>query len=387
MKKVAVLLPAMRIGGAEKIFLNFLPYLMKRYDITLILNRIEGELLKLLPKELKILEDPLWDFMQIVKFDLSRFNIIGLLKDLKYYVTFKKKGNLENNYRYLIKRSPSLKNKYDVAISYVANVSTQVFCLSDRIDAKIKIAWIHGETTQIYDTKLFDGIYATFNRIFCVSKVTKEHFIGRFNSCCENTDIYYNPINKDSIIKKSIEPYKKIFSENLCNILTVGRFSPEKGLDMIPPIIKILQNKKYHVLWTIIGDGPQYNDIVESAVNLGVIDSIVFLGAVLNPYPYIKNCDIYIQPSYEEGYSTTICEAGILGKAIIGTKTSGGIREQITDNESGMLANPNPEDLAEKIIYLIDKPEQKRKIENEVLQIDFSNRNEIIKLERIINES
>ena len=93
----------------------------------------------------------------------------------------------------------------------------------------------------------------------------------------------------------------------------------------------------------------------------------------------MKACDIYVQPSYTEGYSTTICEAGILGKAIIGTKPSGGIHDQIEDGESGMIVDAKADSIAKAIEQLIDDPSLKVKFERNIQQKDFSGKGEIKK--------
>lgn len=74
-KHIAILLPAMRMGGAEKICLNFLEFLKSDYQLTLILNKKEGELLDNVPSCINIIEDTLFDFIDIVKKDIKELNI------------------------------------------------------------------------------------------------------------------------------------------------------------------------------------------------------------------------------------------------------------------------------------------------------------------------
>lgn len=386
MKKLALMLPAMRTGGAEKVALNFLPHLQKYFDVTLVLNQVEGELLNEVESSMPIVEDRLLDYYEILKEDLRHIRLTYLFKDFLYYIRVKSKWNQEENYRYLINRTPALDYKFDVAISYVANVSTQIFSIIDRTNADVKIAWIHGETTQLKDTNLFQELFVRFDKIFVVSAASAKHFIERFPMCATKTEVFYNYINKDIIIKKAEEPMDISYSDSYINIVSVGRLSPEKGFDMIPEIVFILKKKNYNVRWYIIGEGP-VRKIIEEKKRLYSLDNNIFcLGNKKNPYPYIKNCDIYVQPSYEEGYSTTICEAGILGKAIVGTKTSGGIREQISDGTSGLLADPTPQDLAKKIDLLIKDKELKSIILKNIKKTDFSHDNEIHKLSFLTNK-
>lgn len=386
MKRVAILLPAMRMGGAEKICLNFLDDITKFYEVTLILTIKEGELLTSVPDCVKIIEDKLLSFKEIVKKDLKSFSIKYLLKDFIYYLKVKTGNDNEYNYRYLINRTPKVKIHYDCAISYVANVSTQVFCLADRIDADMKVAWIHGETTEIKNTALFSEIYMKFNKIYAVSSVTRNHFVERFADCSEITDVYYNPISAENIIKKSNEKLTILFDENVFNIITVGRLSPEKGMNMIPEIVRKLIDAGSDICWYIVGDGPEREHIQQLIRKYNVVNNVQMVGNQNNPYPFIKKADLYVQPSYEEGYSTTICEAGILGKPIVGTTTSGGIREQINDGINGILAEPNVNDLTKKILMLINNEELRNTYIENIQLVDFSHKNEIYKLLKLLGE-
>lgn len=387
MKSVALMLPAMRMGGAEKIALNFLSELCKYYDVTIILNKREGELLSLIPENIPVIEDPIIDFKKLFLDDIRHIRLSKLFQDALYYYRIKTQWCPERNYRYIIDRTPPIRKKFDIAIAYVANVSTQIFSICDRVNAELKIAWIHGETTQLKDTQLFSSCYRTFDHIFTVSKASHCHFVNRFPECSGITSVYYNPINKEEILRKSLEYDSDCsFDEKYTNIVTVGRFSTEKGFDMIPEIVRKLTDSGFNIRWYIIGDGPLMGRIQKLGINEKVDDRIFFLGSRLNPYPFIKACDIYVQPSYEEGYSTTICEAGILGKAIVGTTTSGGIREQIEDGLNGILSDPTPGHLAQKISLLIQDKKLLDSIVQEVRHVDFVHTNEIVKLNSLILE-
>lgn len=380
MKKLALLLPAMRMGGAEKIAINFLKDLTKYYEVTLILNKKEGELLKLVPRNVEVLEDRLLSFTEVLKRDLKRFKIGNLFKDAIYYFKVKFKRDKERNYRYLVGRTPSVNRHFDVAIGYVANVSTQIFCLADRISANKKIAWIHGETTELKDVRLYQGCYKSFDKIFAVSEVTRRHFVEKFPSCESLTSVYYNPINVNEIVERSKDCCGDEIKQDALTVVSVGRVTPEKGFDMLPTIVAILKDRGLRLQWYLVGDGSELVSIKRKTQEMGLSNDIIFTGTKENPYPYVRQCDIYVQPSYEEGYSTTICEAGILGKAVIGTTTSGGICEQVVEGESALLASPTPEDIANKIEYLAKNPQEKQRLEENIKKIDFSHTNEIYKL-------
>jgi len=379
-KRIVFLLPAMRMGGAEKVALPLLKKLMLEYDVTVALNIKEGELLDQLSDNLKVEVDRLWSFVDVVRHDLRHLSVGYLLKDFLYYLNVKTGKNSEQNYRYLVSRSPWQLGHFDIAIGYVANISTQIFSLSDRVDAVKKIAWIHGETNDLKNVPLFKSIYRTFDKIYCVSKISRAHFVEKYPACDNNCAVFYNLIDKEAVLAGAEAQRTVQFDNNSFNILSVGRLSHEKGFDMVPKILRILSDRKIHAKWYLIGDGTGRKGIIESAKALGVEDRLVMLGTLTNPYPYMKACDLYVQPSYEEGYSTTICEVGILGKAIVGTTSSGGIYEQVEDGISSVLVAPTPETLAEAIEDLINNPEKRALLEINVKQGNYCHNEQIAPL-------
>ncbi len=377
MKKLALMLPAMRMGGAEIAALNFLPCLMKHFEVTVVLNKLEGELLNRLPEGIRVIEDRLLDFKTVVRYDVTHFRIKWLIRDIRYYTNVKKNRKKDENYRYLISRTPYLSEHFDIAIGYVANVSTQIFSLADRTSADIKIAWIHGETSELHDTELFNRIYMGFDRIYAVSKKTREHFLDRFPGCREKTDVYYNRINKENILCKSNEPICDIkFSTGCLNIVSVGRLSPEKGFTMVPDIALKLKEHGYKIKWYIIGDGPCRNDIEGKIRLLNLSDSVYLIGNRKNPYPYVKACDIYVQPSYEEGFVLTVCEAVVLCKPIVCTIPAA-LDGILKDGISAVVTGSDADELCGGIKKLIDDSCLMGKMVENVSEIDIANMDDI----------
>ncbi len=349
MKKIGVLLPAMRMGGAEKIFLNFLDDLRKYYEVTVILNKIEGELLPELPDNVSIVELEVLDFKSLVKYNLKKFRIYNLLFDSYYFLKVKCNVDTEQDYRCLIRQMPKCEEYFDAVIAYVGNVSTQIFNLENRFNAGVKIAWIHGETNELKNINMYNKIFSSFDKIYTVSGVSKEHFVSKFSACKSKTEIYYNRIKADVILAKSRERIK--VCEDAFNIVTVGRLSPEKGQLMIPGIVENIGSQISNLKWYVVGDGPDFARLSKEICKRKLQERIILTGNQMNPYTYMGMCDLYVQPSYEEGYSTTICEACILGKPVVGTNTSGGIREQIEDKKTGFIVSPTVQELTEIICW------------------------------------
>ena len=165
--------------------------------------------------------------------------------------------------------------------------------------------------------------------------------------------------DKDTIYKKSeLEPVKFGNEKKSIKIVTVGRLSWEKGQDIAIESARIMKEKDIKFVWYFIGDGPSYTELHGLTKKYGLEKQVIFLGGMKNPYPYIKKCDIYVQPSREEGYGMTVAEAKLLQRAIVITDflTAG---EHIQNGENGYIVPINQSELALKIMCLIKRPEKR----------------------------
>lgn len=388
-KKVAILLPWLKMGGTNKIALNFINELIQYCDVTLILSENTGELLQSLPEKVHLIIDKMDSFKQIVRKDVHALRIIYLLRDCSYYAKIKAGKDGVHNYKYIVGRHDYIsEEEYDCAVSYHGQSPERLLNLLYRIHAKKKAVWIHGEMSfPERIMKEMSEYYKKVDHFFFVSNPTRRSFVEHFPFVEKKSTVYYNPIDRAEILEKAGERFYPEFSDQFINLLTVGRLSKEKGQDMIPAIMRSLLDAGYSVRWYLIGDGDTRRRIEDSIREHHVETAVFLLGTKTNPYCYMRACDIYIQPSYTEGYSTTICEAGILGKAIIGTEPSGGIRDQIKDGEDGMIVEASIEGLTNGIERLIIDKALLHQFEEKIRSRDFEGKGEITKFLKYINDS
>jgi phosphatidylinositol alpha-1,6-mannosyltransferase len=147
-------------------------------------------------------------------------------------------------------------------------------------------------------------------------------------------------------------------------LLTIARLERRKGIDSCIKAVKILENLGYSVKYNVIGTG-QYEDYLINLVRENDInDKVIFHGKIIpneRKYPYIKNCDIFLMPSYTisekqevEGFGTVYLEANALGKFTIGGD-SGGISDAVRHGETGWLVNgENPREIADAILKYLN---------------------------------
>lgn len=385
-KKVAILLPWLKMGGTNKIAINFMSDLIEYCDVTLILSQNVGELLPDIPKEVHLIIDNMQTFKNILVNDIKHFDIIHVIKDVIYYLRIKLGFDNIDNYKYIVDRHEFICDTlFDCAISYHGQSPERLLNLLYRIHSRKKVAWIHGEINFLDDKcRRLKKYYQKLDHIFFISELTKNSFKRIMDVDDEKSTIYYNPNDKQDVLKKSELPCDIDFSSDYINLLTVGRISPEKGQDMIPIITRKLLDKGYPVRWYIVGDGDMRNKVEELINEYGVKESVNLLGTKTNPYNYMKMCDIYVQPSYTEGYSATICEAGMLGKSIICTDNCG-IKERIEPGKDALFVNASVDNLTEGIEYLIKNVDERKKLSENIVKIDFEEKEEIYKFLKFIN--
>jgi glycosyltransferase involved in cell wall biosynthesis len=222
-------------------------------------------------------------------------------------------------------------------------------------------------------------------------------YIVNVSEECNNVFLSHHPefINKSIVIenilaKKMILEQadeftveNEIINDGSVKILSIGRFGYAKNFDNIAEICKNIISKGVDVKWYIIGYGNDEQLIRLKINEFNVAENVFILGKKENPYPYIKACDFYIQPSRFEGKSVTVREAQILSKPVIITnyKTSA---SQIKHEYDGIIVPKDNHECAEHIAIII----KNKKLVNQVIQncskSNFENTQEFKKIEKLL---
>ena len=183
----------------------------------------------------------------------------------------------------------------------------------------------------IYDTivKVFKNkndeinTYKKFDKIVCVSNIVKEQFVKKFNFDKNKVIVKHNVINKNKIIELSNKKNDFIKPKDIFTIMSVGRLNAQKAYDRLLRIGNKLINEGYKINVIIIGEGTHYNKLNDYIKRHNLVEKIKLLGFKSNPYPYIKQADLFVCSSITEGLSTVVSEAIILGVPIVTTKCAG----------------------------------------------------------------
>ena len=201
--------------------------------------------------------------------------------------------------------------------------------------------------------------YRRAEKIIAVSEALAEKLRAFRPAYAEKIIAINNLTDADGVREKSLEAPQQVFPRDSFNIVSCGRLSPAKGMDLAVDACALLVRRGvtgFH--WWIVGGGPEEAALRERAERLGVRDTVTLLGMRENPYPYIRQADLYVQPSRFEAYGLTIAEAMILNVPILSTDTDGA-RVLLTDGVSGALCAADAGSIADGVMRLIADPERR----------------------------
>ena len=141
-------------------------------------------------------------------------------------------------------------------------------------------------------------------------------------------------------------------------ILTVGRLTQQKRYDIAIQAMALLKEKcSVPVRWYVLGEGELRESLQQQIKDAGVEQEFILLGVKENPFPYYKNCNLYVHATGFEGKSIAIQEAQTIGKPILATDCSGN-REQIVHDVDGRMCPLDPKCVSEEIFWMIAHPEK-----------------------------
>ena len=392
-KNILIITDSIQSGGAERslcALLNAIDF--RKINVSLLYFYQEGNYyLNDIPDNVKILIPT--DNTQIaLSSQRYVFNYLKTIKDKKacYILIFKRllygligkifKKNYHRRKVYdwqgMKKYVENLPGEYDVAIAYMEK--NPVYYLVDKVQAKKKIAWQRTDYKLTGCNPIADAQYFEKLDAICVlSTVMKNNFKAVFPQFADQLVVLPNLIDTQAITRKAnvhivdeeFSSYKGI------RIVSVGTLRDVKRYDTAISACQVLKHNGVVFRWYIIGSGEKYKDLIKLAHSMGVDDSICFLGNKKNPYPYMKNCDLFVQCSEREGFSTTVFEAKCL-KCVIVASNAPGISDQIVNGENGVLFPVGEYKLLAKIIQdLVNNKNKMQSIKEKLYSFALENAN------------
>ncbi|WP_289128338.1 glycosyltransferase [uncultured Clostridium sp.] len=381
-KKLLFVIDSLHSGGAEKSLVSLLSLIdYNNFDVDLLLFKQSGLYLPLIPKQVNILDTPSY-------FNNSNKEFKNRVAKIKNSILIRI-PNYKNKYhgaqitaKNILKALDRQSTKYDVAIAYSQGFPT--YYVSDKVEATKKICWINTDYKKAgYNPKFDRKYYEKYDYMVSVSKKNKEVLEKVYPEFKYKIRVIYDIISTQLV--REMAENGEGFSDNFegIRILTIGRHVYLKGYDMAIDAAKILKDNRVTFRWYSIGEGTLTDELKNKIKEYDLEDKFIFLGTFTNPYPFIKECDIYCQPSRFEGFGLAIAEARILNKPIVVTNFDI-VYDQIKDEENGLISEMNGYSVSKNIERLIEEENLRKKIINNIKMEQVGTEDEINKVLKLL---
>ena len=393
-KNILFIIPSLEVGGGEKSLVSLLNQMdYSKYNVDLFLIKKEGLFLKMIPPEVNVLNTP----------DDLKIFLEGLIDSIKDYLKQKKlmlvysrimftlinrfykdKVRAEQmSWKYMSKASGILDKKYDVAIGFLEKTSNYL-CV-DNVTADKKIGWIHTNYENMGMSAKFDKRYfKSLNFIVSISEECVEVLKKNFNMYNDKFKLMYNIVSPKFIQELAKEDVTDIeIKKNVINIISVGRLSFEKGIDLSIKACKLLIDNGFNIHWIVVGEGNERNNLEQLISDYKLEKHFQLIGAKENPYKYIQSSDIYVQASRFEGKSIAIDEAKILAKPIVVTNFDTA-KDQIENMINGLIVDTNEDAIYEGVKRIIEDFKLRKNLKSNLNNCQLGTESEIYKLYELI---
>ena len=354
-KKILFVMQCLQSNGASRSLLSLLAALQDEYEVEVFLFTHGGALTKLLPEGVRLLpEIPIYktfatQMAPAVRECLKKGRFFSAL--FRLYVSAIRA--LKAPFR-LWFALPTLKGDWDVVCSYADDF--EMAMVTRKVSSGRTVLWVHEDYERTPKSREILKALLRADGIVGVSVDALGHLVRVLGHEIQNGFVVHNVVDAERIVRLSRMGVERL-PEGRFNLVTLGRLSVEKGLDLIPGILAELKHRGVSVMWTLIGDGvTSYADDIRScAEESGVAGQLNFVGSRDNPYPLLAQADCVVQLSRSEGWCLAISEALVLHKPVIASGLPV-FREQIIDGENGLLVDSDVKQFATAIERLVVDP-------------------------------
>lgn len=342
MKKITIFTLGLGYGGVEKYFSSLCKMLQDDYKIEIV-------------STYKVLDIPAFEFS-------DKINITYLISDKPNKQEIKdaiKKKKIVALIKEMFKAIRILFLRRKRNIDYIKKLDTD-YIITTRFHSKlvgkyakkniIKIATEHNyhNNDKKYINKIIKSV-TNFNYFILVSEELKDFYDDKVKPKC----IYIpNVIDKLPKTRSNL---------NTNNLVSVGRFSSEKGFEDAVEVIKLVKEKIKDVKLYLIGDGILKADLENKVKEYQLENNIIFPGFLNQKQQekYLLDSSIYLMTSHTESFGLVLIEAMSYGLLCIAFDSANGAKKLLTENGI-LIKNRDKRQMADEIIRLLNN---RKKIE------------------------
>lgn len=209
-----------------------------------------------------------------------------------------------------------------------------------------------GKYPKLFDW-LYRHLYHHYDLIIAQSRDMKKDLELHYPKAAKRALVVNNPINIQEVEALSREPIHFRFNPNRVNLLSVGSLRQRKRQDLL---LEAFSKLPLNYNLVIVGSGEEEASLKALTKRLSLENRVIFEGHQSNPYPYMREADLFILTSEHEGFPNVLLEANSLGIPVVAFACPGGIREIIEEGINGIsVPNGDTEALALTIQRAIHK--------------------------------
>jgi glycosyltransferase involved in cell wall biosynthesis len=311
---VALFLPSVHGGGAERAMLNFGEQLLKRgYAVTLVVANMEGALQKLIPPEMEVV-------------NLRSDRMIRALPRL---------------IRRLRRAPPDAIFSTITHANLVAACAARFTGLSSRMvvrQSNAPLSERKGTLGRVLSHRLIPYVYRWTRGIIAVSDGVRAELTAMDSTLADRIQVLPTPVLTEELRIQGAEiPCHPWFIERTAPVIvSAGRLVEHKGmLDLIRAFALVRSRREARLI--IIGEGSFRQNLEDEVAHLGLEDSVALPGFQHNPFSYMNHASAFVLASHYEGLPNVLIQAMSFGTPIVSTDCRSGPAEILEDGKLGRL--------------------------------------------------
>ncbi len=370
-KRVLFVNDEMTMGGVARILNTLIQKLdQDLFDIDVLILHPHGELMKEIPNHVNVIKSTAFfkgvdvNLKQAIK-SLKVNQIVSKIVVLFYMKT----GLIASKIRK--ERNKMGLTQYDVEFSAKEGFCSLFVAYGN---AKRKLNWVQVDyAQQNYASNHMPLMINALEKIdlnIACSQDVKVAFKNLFK--VSRIKVIHNMVEEEVIRSKANETSEIKRDRNKIQFITVARFHPQKSLDRLIEAFDSVYQDHPNCELIIIGDGQLKKEIQDLAQLKSSKNVIQFLGLKSNPYPYIKQADVFVMSSLYEGYPTITLESFMSGTPVISTKVSG-VSEQISESINGFVVENSTVGLIHKMRWVLENPEWIQSAKRNLMNYHYPN--------------
>ena len=342
-KRIALVLPNMTGGGAERVALASAADLLARgHEVDLVLLEARGELLPLVAADARVVD---------LRTPRGRSAVLPLA-------------------RYLRERRPDALHAFMWPLTIIAILAHRLA----RSKARLMVS-DHTVLSQHVASALHRRFLGWTTRLFYPAadhRIVVSEQAGRDLERCsgiafERFEVITNPISPPTTIARDPE-VERLWGGDESRILTVGNLKPEKNHALLLRAFAKLEDRSARLM--IVGEGMLRAELCRLAEELGISERVIMPGFALDPWPFYASADLFVLSSNYEGFPLVLAEAMYAGLPIVSTDCPTGPAQMLANGEFGRLAPlADPDALAKAMAALLAEPVDRQLLRDRAMEM------------------